>query len=218
MTTALRPPVSPGEAAPNFTLPAVDGAQPVSLTDYRGQNSLFLALLIGLWCPFCRRHLAQISALETKLNAHGVRSLGIVATSPENARLYFKFRPTRVRLAADPELATHRAYGLSKPTPTPEFMHALETTLINPFGDLPEPMPINAAAAAVAKLDRYAENDTDRADMARQWPQLKGQFLIDRDGIVRWSNIECAAEGAAGLGKFPSADEVLAAVRAMPHS
>ena len=27
--------------------------------------------------------------------------------------------------------------------------------------------------------------------MQRQWPQLKGQFLIDRDGIVRWANIEC---------------------------
>ena len=215
MTTTSRPPVSPGEPAPDFTLPAVDSEQPVSLADYRGRNSVFLALLIGLWCPFCRRHIALISALESKLEAHGVRSLGIVATPPENARLYFKFRPTRVRLAADPALSTHRAYGLPKPDPTPQFMRALETTLINPFGDLPKPMPVMEAAAAVTRLDGYAENDTDRADMERQWPQLKGHFLIDRDGIVRWANIECAAEGSAGIGKFPSTDELLAAVQAI---
>jgi len=50
--------------------------------------------------------------------------------------------------------------------------------------------------------------------MERQWPQLKGQFLIDRNGIVRWANIE-ASEGPAGLGKFPSPEEVMAAARAL---
>jgi hypothetical protein len=48
--------------------------------------------------------------------------------------------------------------------------------------------------------------------MQRQFPQLKGQFLIDRDGVVRWANIECA-EGLSGMGKFPSREEILAAAR-----
>ena len=65
----------------------------------------------------------------------------------------------------------------------------------------------------MAKADGYTENDTDKADMERQWPQLKGQFLIDRDGIVRWAHIECATEGPAGMGKLPSADEIMAAAR-----
>jgi len=43
--------------------------------------------------------------------------------------------------------------------------------------------------------------------------QMKGQFLIDRDGIVRWFNIECGREGLAGLGKFPTHDELLTAAR-----
>ena len=120
-----------------------------------------------------------------------METLGVVATPPENARLYFKFRPTRLRLAADPELTTHRAYGVPKPMPTPEFMKALETTRINPDGELPEPLPITQAAAAVAELDGYAATRPTSADMQRQWPQLKGQFLIDRDGIVRWVGIEC---------------------------
>jgi hypothetical protein len=74
------------------------------------------------------------------------------------------------------------------------------------------------AAMALAKLDGYTENQTDKADMKRQWPQLKGQFLIDSNGIVRWANVECATEGLAGMGKFPSAEEILTAVRALPRS
>ncbi len=210
-----RPPVSPGEPAPEFTLPAVDGKNQVSLSDYRGQSPVFLALLLGLWCPFCRRQIAHMGATEAKLKGIGVESLGIVATAPENAQLYFKFRPTRLRLAADPELTTHRAYRLPRPAATPELMNSLETTRINPNGEFPEPLPIVQAVAAVAKADGYAQNDTDSADMQRQFPQLKGQFLIDRDGIVRWANIECATEGLAGLGKFPSDEEIVAAAQTL---
>ena len=210
-----RPPVAPGEPAPDFTLPAVDREETVSLADYRGRSPVFLALFIGLWCPFCRRSIAQMGATESKLKALGVETLGVVATTPDNARLYFKFRPTRLRLAADPGLTTHRAYGLPKPTATPELMSAIESTRINPTGELPEPLPIPQAAIALAKLDGYAENPTDKAEMEHQWPQLKGQFLIDRDGIVRWGNIECATEGFAGVGKFPSAEEILTAARAL---
>src|SRR6266545_1377752 len=162
MTAESRPPVSPGEPAPNFTLPAVERPETVSLADYRGRSPVFLALFVGLWCPFCRRSIAQMGKAEGKLKALGVESLGIVATPPENARLYFKFRPTPFRLASDPEL-----------------------------------LLIKEAAVALSKQDGYTENATDKGDLERQWPQLKGQFLIDRDGIVRWANIECAAEGLA---------------------
>jgi peroxiredoxin len=214
-TTEMLSPVSPGASAPAFALPAIDGSGTISLQDYRGKSSLFLALFIGLWCPFCRRAIAEMASTEPALKEQGIETLCVVATPPENARLYFKYRPTRLRLAADPGLTTHRAYGVPKPEPTPELMTALETTRINPDGILPEPLPIMQAAEAITKLDGYAGNETDQADMQRQWPQLKGQFLIDRDGVVRWANIECGTEGMAGIGKFPSRDEILAAARAL---
>jgi len=217
MTTDMRAPVIPGEPAPDFTLPAVDGAQTVSLSDYRGRSPVFLALLVGLWCPFCRRQIAQMSTNESKLKTLGVETLAVVATPPENARLYFKFRPTRLRLAADPELSTHRAYGIPKPAPTPEFMQALGAARVNPTGELPAPVPVSEAAMAIAQKDGYPATAADEADMNRQWPQLKGVFLIDRAGIVRWTYIECATEGVAGIGKFPSEQEILSAARALPH-
>ena len=61
------------------------------------------------------------------------------------------------------------------------------------------------------------ENETDRADTERQWPQLKGQFLIDRAGIVRWANIECS-EGIGGIGSFPRPDEILSAARSLQQN
>ena len=211
-----RPTLVPGERAPDFTLPAVDGSGTVSLADFKGRTPLFLALFVGLWCPFCRRAIAHVGKTESRLRELGVATLGVVATSPENARIYLRFRPTKLRLAADPELSTHQAFGVPRPIPTPELMQALTTTRINPGDVLPEPLPIVEAAAAFAKLDGYGETPVDRADMERQWPQLKGQFLIDRDGIVRWTNIECGSEGIAGVGKFPTEAEILSEARQLP--
>jgi peroxiredoxin len=209
-----RPPVAPGEPAPDFELPAIDRPATVSLADYRGRSPLFLVLLIGLWCPFCRRAIAQMAPVESQLKTLGVETLCVVATTPENARLYFKFRPTRLRLASDPELSTHRAYGLPRPVPTPAFMHAFETVRINPGGMFSEALLIKQAAEELTKADGYVNTPTDNAEIERQWPQLKGQFLIDRDGIVRWANIE-ASEGPAGVGKFPSPEEIVAAAQAL---
>jgi peroxiredoxin len=198
-------------------LPAVDGTGTVSLADYRGKSSVLLGLFIGLWCPFCRRAIAQMSLVEDQLKAAGVETLGVVATQPDNARLYFKYRPIRLRLAADPELTTHRAYGLPQETMTPELIKTLEATRINPSGELPEPLPIPEAMKTLGNMDKYAPTDTDRADMKQQGGQLKGQFLIDRQGIVRWADIECTDEGPAGLGKLPTPDEILAAARTLPR-
>jgi peroxiredoxin len=41
--------VQPGEAAPDFTVPAVHREWTVSLADYRGRTPLFLALFRGLY-------------------------------------------------------------------------------------------------------------------------------------------------------------------------
>ena len=213
-TTESRPPIAAGEPAPDFSLPAVDGAPIVSLAEYRGRSPVFLALLLGLWCPFCRRYIARMGATEAKLKAEGVETVCVVATPPENAKLYFKFRPTKLRLAADPHLATHHAYGVQRAAVTPEFMAGLAATKINPTGELPTPLPVMEAAAKLAEIDGYAGTPVDQADMERQFPQLKAQFLIDQSGVIRWTNYECA-KGLTELGKMASDEEILAAVRTL---
>jgi peroxiredoxin len=216
-TIEPRPPLQPGDPAPDFTLPVAHGEGTVALADYRGRSPVLLALFRGVYCPFCRRAIAQMGATREKLQAVGVEALGIVATKTENARLYFRYHPTRLPLAADPELITHRTYGLPKPPVTPELMQALQSVRVNPTGELPEALPVTEAAEALNRLHGFQPTETDQNEAQQQFPQLKGQFLVDRSGIVRWVNIECSQEGLAGLGKFPTDEELMAAARALPR-
>ena len=80
------------------------------------------------------------------------------------------------------------------------MMQALEQIVVNPFGDLPGPMPIVAAAKEMDRIDGYVPSPSDQGDVERQWPQLKALYMIDREGIVRWACIECQDEGLAGVG------------------
>lgn len=205
--------VQPGEPAPDFELPTVQEEGTVSLANYRGKRPVFLALFVGLYCPFCRRSIAKLGGLRDKLDAAGVDTLGVVATEVDNARLYFKYRPSRLPLAADPEFSTHRAYGIQKGQMNEAMMAAVSALRINPTGELPEPMSPQQASIALDQADGYQRSEADVRDIERQWPLVKAQFLVDREGIVRWANVECEADGFAGIGKFPSDDEILAAAR-----
>lgn len=199
-----------GRPAPDFTLPAVHREGEISLADYRGKSPLLLAIFIGLYCPFCRRNIAQLSSTQEKLRSRGVETLAVVATELDNARLYFKYRPARVALAADPQLVTHRAFGLPRRQLSDKLMQDYQSVPINPTGELPEPMPLAKLGPLLDQQDGFQRNAADLRDIERQWPQAKGQFLIDRDGIVRWARVETASEPIENIGKFPTDDELLA--------
>jgi hypothetical protein len=157
----------------------------------------------------------QLGQIAQKLEAMGVKTLGVVATDAEPARLYFRFRRPRMPMGADPSLATHRAYGLPNfGPPTPEVGEVIERAAARELG-LTGPATVGALAQ-LARRDGYAVTGADEADAARHGAQLVGQFLVDREGVVRWANVECARDGIEGIGKLPSEDEVLAAARALP--
>ena len=213
-----RAPLQPGELAPDFSLPSATGEGVISLADYRGRSPVLLAMFRGVFCAFCRRGIAHLAGAREKLRPLGVETLGIVASQPERARLYFRFHPARVPLAADPELVTHRAYGLPSPPVTPDIAEGMRSTRVNPSGELPEPLPIPEAAAALDRLDSFEPTEVDQEEARRQSmerAQLCGNILVDREGIVRWVDVECAREGLAGVGKFPSDEELVAAARAL---
>lgn len=218
LSSKTRPPVAPGEPAPDFVLPAVNQDGTVSLADYRGKAPVLLALMRGLYCAFCRRHIAQLGTTREKLQVLGVETLAIVATPPERARLYYRFRPVNVPLAADPDLATHRAYGVPQPVLTPEILGAVASRHVDLARELK--IPANDLAGIKSELcDRdgfvpVAAEQKDRRDWSdRYGGQMIGQFLIDRDGIVRWANIEGEKDGLDGLEKFPTNEQFISAVR-----
>ena len=53
----------------------------VSLAAYRGKAAVLLALFRGLYCPFCRRQMAQLSPTAQRLQMLGIETVGVVATA-----------------------------------------------------------------------------------------------------------------------------------------
>ena len=200
-------PIDVGQSAPGFTLPGANRDGNLSLADYRGKSPVLLALFRGLYCPFCRFQIAQLAVTAEKLRAAGVETLGIVATPAERARLYFRFRQARIPLAADPDLTTHRAYGLPGMPLTPELGQMVDEaalTYARGHGVVAKP---GTAQQDLNAIDGYQPTKDDEADFARHQAQFIGQFLVDRGGVVRWVNIERAP------GEFPSEADLLATVR-----
>ena len=214
--------LQPGASTPDFELPGVNRDGTVALHDFRGTNPLLVGLFRGLHCPFCQRQLASLNVVHEQLKGAGIETVAIVNSEPERARFYFRHRPTRVVLAADPARATHQAFGL----PTTEFtenetdwpakvsMPDLMATRINPTGELPEPMPAFEANQALNVRDGFAMTESDEKILGTFGAHAAGHFLLDRDGVVRWTHVE-ATEGLADIGKFPSAQDLLGAAMAL---
>jgi hypothetical protein len=159
----------------------------------------------------------SLGVTAEKLQKLGVETLAIVATDPERARLYFRFRPPRCRVGADPYLRTHRAYGIPQSGFTPELAQEVQSNYARLGRELGLKVPGSEAKDAINRIDGFEPTESDRADMQRHQVQFVGQFLLDRDGVARWVDIECAKDGVAGIDKFPTDDEIVAAARALPR-
>jgi peroxiredoxin len=164
----LEPSPQAGQPA-DFTLPAVEHEGTVSLADYRGKSALLLGLFRGLYCPMCRRRIAQMALARDRFRAPGVETLGVVGTNLEHARVYFRFHPTRLQLAADPTMSAARAFRVPKPRVTPELLQSCQSTRVDPDGELAQPVPITEIAATLNALDGYEVNEADLDDNKRQW-------------------------------------------------
>jgi peroxiredoxin len=202
-------PVDVGQTAPNFTLPSANRETTISLGDYRGKTPVLLALFRGLYCPFCRHQIARLAVTAGKLRDAGIETLGVVATPASRARLYFRFHEARIPLVADPDLTTHKAYGVPGGIAiTPELAQMVDARAVAFAREHGLPATPGSAHSDINAIDGYQPTADDQADFERHQAQFIGQFLIDVDGVVRWVNIEKAP------GDFPTEAELLASVRA----
>lgn len=215
-------PRQPGEPAPSFALPAANFEGLVTLESLRGRAFL-IGFFRGLHCPFCRRQLGQLAAVQPTLHAAGVEILAVINTPVERARLYFRYQPTPVMLLCDPDCHTHRAFGVPRAEflpkdssehpewPTRTTMEQFGAARINPTGELPEPLQPMEANVVLNAKDGFELDETDQAILANHGTQLVGHFLVDAVGRVGWAQIE-ARDGPNSLGTFPGATEIIAAV------
>ena len=117
--------------------------------------------------------------------------------------------------AADPDLLTHRAFGLPSSPITPQLLEAVEELSNELARELGVPVQSGQAYATINGLDGFERVESDSTDFQRAQAQVTGHFLLDRDGVVRWASIEGANAGLAGLPLFPTDEELMAAARAL---
>ena len=209
MTDPAHGALGPGDRAPDFELPAGDSEGTVALAEYRRRGPVLLTLLRGLYCAFCRRHISQFRPTCETLHAKGIALLGVVIASPERSRRYFGHFPPCFPIAAAPDRATHRAYGLSEVIRTPELRQETEWSAAEILRELGlQAPPVQATAvfdASVDASDGFEMTAEDDAEWKRPL-QAVGYFLIGRDGLIRWSRVE------ASITTVPAVEELLALV------
>jgi hypothetical protein len=148
------------------------------------------------------------------LRGVGVETVGVVATAADRARRYFSYRPPRYLVAGDPDLASHQAFGLPRSGFTEEVFKVITGKLDDLARQSGLSTPPSGAWDALDRADGIDRGEHTQ-DMERHQIQHIGQFLIDRDGVIRWTNIEGERDGVEGLDRFPTDNELLAAARAL---
>ncbi|HLJ70619.1 MAG TPA: peroxiredoxin-like family protein [Roseiarcus sp.] len=212
-------PLQPGDRAPNIVLDAITRDGKIALDDFRGRTPVLVGLFRGLHCPFCRRHIAAMARLDPALRDRGVETFAVVNSPTERARLYYRYHPLpNLLAAADPERASHRAFGL----PMLEFtenetvwprkvgMDVVLATRVNVPGELDQPMNPIEAGTIMNQRDGYEISEAERKMLPASNGQLVGEFLLDREGIIRWSFTE-VAEGGRNMFGAPTPDELMSA-------
>jgi thiol-disulfide isomerase/thioredoxin len=77
--------LEPGDPAPPFRAPALDGGEDVSLEAHRGKV-VYLDFWAS-WCAPCLQSLPQLEALQNDLGSHGFQVLAVnVDKDPDKAR------------------------------------------------------------------------------------------------------------------------------------
>jgi len=179
-------PLQPGDPAPAFSLAAVNGEGTVSLADLRGRSFL-IGFFRGLHCPFCRRQVVQLGAVQPALRAAGIQTVAVINTPVERARLYFGHRPTPVMLLSDPDCRTHHAFGVPRleflpdgSGERPEWPHRasmaeFQAARINPTGELPEPTQPMAANPVLNAKDGFELDKVELRAAASAAPGPRGR-------------------------------------------
>src|SRR5262245_34165591 len=224
LENSVNGPLQPGDTAPEVVLDAIAHDGKITLRDFQGRSPILIGLFRGLHCPFCRRHIAAMSRLDGALRERGIESIAVVNTPIERARLYFRFHPLpNVIAASDPECVSHRAFGLPNVQftenetdwPRKVGMNVAAAMRVDMPGEMPGPMDPFKAFQLLNAKDGYTTTEAHQR-AAATGAQLVGEFLVDRDGIVRWRFTE-VDDGGRYMFRAPNADDIISATSAVLH-
>lgn len=150
-----------GAAAPDFTLPGVNGEQ-VSLAKLLTDGPVVLAFYRGGWCPYCNLELRALQAALADITAAGATLVAISPQLPDNSLSTAEKLELAFPVLSDVGNVVAREYGLV--FSLPEDLRSV----YDGFG-----------------IDLPAAN----GDQTFELP-VPATFVIDRDGSVAWRFVD----------------------------
>jgi thioredoxin-dependent peroxiredoxin len=105
--------LSPGDTAPDFTLPDADGT-PVSLSSYRGRRVIVYCYPAAL-TPGCTTQAVDFTAAAGDLAEAGLDIIGISPDEPEKLLRFRDKEKLDITLVSDPDKQVLKAYGAYGP-------------------------------------------------------------------------------------------------------
>jgi peroxiredoxin Q/BCP len=105
--------LSPGDLAPDFTLPDAAGT-PVSLSSYRGRRVIVYCYPAAL-TPGCTTQAVDFTAAAGELAEAGLDIIGISPDAPEKLMRFREKENLGITLVSDPGKDALRAYGAFGP-------------------------------------------------------------------------------------------------------
>lgn len=106
--------LSPGDAAPDFTLPDHDGRKR-SLRELQDGGPLILYFYPADFTPGCTKEACDLRDLHTKILSAGLKVVGISPQSPESHRRFREQHALPFTLLSDEEKRAIRAYDVDGP-------------------------------------------------------------------------------------------------------
>ena len=170
-----------GDRAPDVTLEPPDGP-PVPLRKLLGDKPMVLMFYRGRWCPFCDLTLRAFEAALPQFEAAGATLAAVSPQTLAETKLTGSERNLSYPLYSDPRNAAARSFGLDW-----QVQEGAERGLYKGFN-----------------------SHVDQANGDDEWRlPSPAVFVIDRDGVVRWSWTD------SNWTRRAEPDDVLAAVKAI---
>ena len=105
--------LSPGDTAPDFTLPDAEGT-PVSLASYRGRRVIVYCYPAAL-TPGCTTQAVDFTAAAGDLAEAGLDIIGVSPDEPEKLLRFRDKEKLDITLVSDPDKQVLKAYGAYGP-------------------------------------------------------------------------------------------------------
>src|SRR5918992_5173019 len=107
--------LQPGQIAPSFSLPTVDG-RTVSLEQFAGRPLLLMFHRYAA-CPMCNLRLHDFARRSPELHERGLETIAFFHSPVESIRAHAGKKRYPFALAADPEFRVYRKYGVQTSWP-----------------------------------------------------------------------------------------------------